>query len=301
MSALPHAEMPDPQTFLLPSRAYIFSMRDQNLPLREEALADAKDHYEECAQQGGYLEHLALVALIGEALQIIEDLGAFANSLLAAPSGTAFFAALTNYNPRTINNFYAGLPKRPDDDFSQLLGFRLGNIRLEDAFVFKPELTEADLAALDEAHRATATLVRHHMTTLGKEWERYRRFHHAFKHGLLVANPADVELVENRTNRIDGIVVWMRKRSTAQGFGQIEPPYSESAEYIAGVGRLALDVVRYLVDSRVNVFDLVDLRADGTWSPKPLDHPPWLWWFNKNDLAEQTRAQLSRRFGIVFR
>lgn len=290
MSALPHADMPDPQTFLLPSRAYILSMRDQNLPLREAALADAEEHYEDCARGGGYLEHLALVALIGEALQIMEDLGAFANSLLAAPGGTAFFAALTNYNPRTINNFYASLKKRPDNDFLQLLGFRLGDIRLEDAFVFEPELTDEEFAALDEAHRATARLVRRHLTTLGGEWEGYRRFHHAFKHGFLVANPADVELVEDRGRRIDGIVVWMRKRSAAHGFGQIEPPYKDSADYIARLGRLALDVLRYLVDTRVNVFDLVDLRADGSWSPRPPEHPPWLWWFNKNDLGEQNES-----------
>jgi hypothetical protein len=300
MSTQAEVTMPDPQTFLLPSRAYVLSMRDQNVPMREAALADALEHFEECAAEGGYVEQLALVALIGEALQIVEDLGALASSLLKAPAGTAFFAALTNYNRRTVNNFYAGLHKRPDDDFLRLLGFRLGEQRLEDAFVFDPPLNDNDLAALDEAHIATARLVRRHLTTLAAEWERYRRFHHAFKHGFLVANPEDVELVENRSERIDGIVVWRRFRPGAEGFGQIEPPYAETADYVARRGRLALDVLRYLVDTRVNVFELADFRADGTWTLKPMRQTPWLWWFDKNDVAETTLTHLSKRFGVAF-
>jgi hypothetical protein len=78
--------MPDSQTVLLPSRAYFLSMRDQNTPLREIALADAIDNYSESARVGGYGEHLALVALIGEALQIVEDVGALSSSLLDCPA-----------------------------------------------------------------------------------------------------------------------------------------------------------------------------------------------------------------------
>jgi hypothetical protein len=168
-------EMPDPQTFLLPSRAYFLSMRDQNVPLREIALADAVERYAECARDSEYVQHLALVALIGEAVQIVEDVGALASSLLDAPLGTAFFAALTNYNPRTVNNFYASLRKRPDSDFMRLLGFHMGEHRLEDAFIFRPALSKGDLAALDEAHRATTRLVRQHLETIAIDWSRCRR------------------------------------------------------------------------------------------------------------------------------
>jgi len=291
--------MPDPQTFLLPSRAFILSQRDQNLPLRRAALADAEAHYADI-EKGGYLEHLALVALIGETLQIVEDLGALANSFFAAPQGTAFFAALTNYNSRAINNFYSSLKKRPLEDFLQLLGFRIGGVRLEDALVFEPSLTAAVLTALEEVHLATATLVRTHMVNLANDWDRYRRFHHAFKHGLIVVNPEDVSMVENRQTKIDGVCVWMRKRDFAYGFGQIEPPYEETMLYVVGMGRVALDVLTYLVDFRVNFFDLVDLRGDGSWSLRPMQRVPWLWWFDKKDVSQESRRVITERFGIEF-
>jgi hypothetical protein len=43
--------MPDAQTFLLPSRAYLLSMRDQNLPLRRAALDDAEVLPRDAARQ----------------------------------------------------------------------------------------------------------------------------------------------------------------------------------------------------------------------------------------------------------
>jgi hypothetical protein len=243
------------------------------------------------------MEYLALVALIGEALQIVEGLGALANSFFTAPEGTAFFVALTNYNARAINNFYSALKNRPIDDFLQLLAFRLGPVRLEDLMVFDPPLQAEEIAALDEAHLATATLVRKHMLNLAADWEQYRRFHHAYKHGLIVVNLEDVSLVEDRSERIDGICVWMRRQD---GFGHIEPPYLDAAEYATAIGTIALDVLSYLVDLRLNVLELVELKRDGSWAAKPIRHSPWLWWFDKHDMSEQPREVILRRFGTAF-
>jgi hypothetical protein len=173
-------------------------------------------------------------------------------------------------------------------------------MRLEDALIFTPALTDADHAALDEAHLATASLVRKHMVALSKEWERYRRFHHAFKHGLLVVNPDDVALVEDRGDVVEALVVWMRRKASAHGYGQLEPPYDETANRVVGIGELAIDLISYLVDSRISVFDLIDLKADGSWTPKPFRRAPWLWWFDKNDLKASTRAHISERFGFEF-
>jgi hypothetical protein len=132
---------------------------------------------------------IALVALVGETPQVLEDLAAFADSFYTSPEGTAFFAALTNYNVHRANNFYAGTTKRPPDSFLDLLGLRRGTVRLEDAFVVNPPFTVPELAAIDEAHQATAKLVAKHLVNLAEEWRKYRPFANAYKHGLLVANP----------------------------------------------------------------------------------------------------------------
>ena len=107
-------------------------------------------------------------------------------------------------------------------------------------------------------------------------------------------------MVENRQTKIDGVCVWMRKRDFAYGFGQIEPPYEETMLYVVGMGRVALDVLTYLVDFRVNFFDLVDLRGDGSWSLRPMQRVPWLWWFDKKDVSQESRRVITERFGIEF-
>jgi hypothetical protein len=42
------------------------------------------------------------------------------------------------------------------------------------------------------------------------------------------------------------------------------------------------------------------LRADGTWTPRPLKTTPWQWWFDKNDVSESSRALLSARLNMTF-
>jgi hypothetical protein len=301
MSVLLSIPMPDPQTFLLPARAYLLSMRDQNLPLRRVALDDAAAHYRE-TPTGGHPQQIALVALVGEALQILEDLAAFADSFFSAPQGTAFFAALTNYDVHKANNFYAQIKKRPLDYYLELLGIRRGPLRLEDAFVIEPPFSDDERAAIEEAHAATARLVQKHLVNLAAEWPKLRPFSNAYKHGLLVANPEDVTLVEDDddTATIEGIVVWQRRRPGAEAYGHIPPPYDEMADYVVAAANIALDVLEHLVDSRVRILELVELRADGAWTPQPLAGTPWRWWFSKHDVSERSRELLSKRFNTRF-
>lgn len=299
----PTRAMPDAQTFLLPSRAYLLSMRDQNVPLRRAALEDAHNACHAAPQRTGHerqIARIALVALIGDTLQTLEDLAAYADSFHTAPEGTAFFAALTNYNVHRANNFYARIKKRPLEYFLDLLAFRRGDLRLEDAFIVEPPFTLDERSAIDDAHAATATLVSKHLTNLAEDWQKLRPFANAYKHGLLVANPEDVALLDDSGNEVEGIVVWMRRRPGAEGYGHIPPPYGEMADYVAALCATALDVLEHLIDSRLRMFDLLDIQPDGSWSPRPLKTMPWQWWFNRNDVSEQARELLSARFHMTF-
>lgn len=33
------------------------------------------------------------------------------------------------------------------------------------------------------------------------------------------------------------------------------------------------------------MFELIDLRADGKWTPTPLKTTSWQWWFDKNEVS----------------
>src|SRR5436190_54532 len=158
----PAVPMPDAQTFLLPARAYLLSMRDQNLPLRRVALDDALTAYHDTPQTTEHERQIARIAL-----------------------------------------------------------------------VVTPPLTVPELAAIDEAHQATAKLVAKHLVNLAEEWRKYRPFANAYKHGLLVANPEDVTLLDDAGAEVDGIVVWQRRRTGAEGYGHISPPFDEMADYLA--------------------------------------------------------------------
>jgi hypothetical protein len=109
-----------------------------------------------------------------------------------------------------------------------------------------------------------------------------------------------VTLIDDSGDEVDGIVVWMRRRAAALGYGHIPPPYNDMAHYLVAAGRTALDVLDHLVDSRLRIFELVDLRADGSSTLKPLKTTPWQWWFDKHDVSERSRELLSARFKIAF-
>jgi hypothetical protein len=300
MSTPPQIPMPDAQTFLLPSRAYLMSLRDQNLPLRRVALADAESYFHEIAGRDTHETQLAVVAVIGEALQILEDVAALAGSFWESPEGTAFFATAASYSTRAVNNFYSRLKKRQLDEILHLLGMRYAGLRIENAFFIDPPYSEEERGAIDEAHTATAKLVRAHLLRLANDWERYRRFFHAYKHGLLVVNPNDGGLIDDRATPVEGIIVWQRRQPGATGSGTIEPPYEDTVRYVGEVGRLALDILDQLTQSRLRIFDLMDLKADGTWTTRPLTTTPWLWWFRRGDVSERSLELLSTRFGMSF-
>jgi hypothetical protein len=62
-------------TVMLPNLAYLRSARDQTLPARKLALSDATGHFTEAEASGdAHWCDLALLGVIGEAMQILEDL-----------------------------------------------------------------------------------------------------------------------------------------------------------------------------------------------------------------------------------
>lgn len=105
MSADSDLSLPDSQSILLPARAYLLSLRDQNLPLRRVALEDAEEHFASVDGTDLHKTQLATVAVIGEALQVLEDVAALGQALLTSPLGLPFYVSATSYSPRSVNNW----------------------------------------------------------------------------------------------------------------------------------------------------------------------------------------------------
>lgn len=292
--------VPDMGMFVLPGRAYLRSIVDQNLPMRRAALSDARAHFDS-VEGTAFERRLALIGVIGDALQLVEDVAALGNSFFHSPPGIAFFAVAATYEPNEINRFYDGLHKRPLQDFVRLAALGIGEDWIHDHFVLQPPLTPDEHDAVCRAHRATAELLRRHLLHLRDQWRQFRSYFHAFKHGLVVGDPRDVTVVEaDQVTEVDQVVVWRRKRDVPSGAAAIEPPFEPIADYVEQAARLAAELLEHLSAQRLRLFDHVEIEADGSWRPRRAQTLPWIWWFNERDLEEGDRELLEARFGLAF-
>jgi hypothetical protein len=292
--------MPDTAMFVLPGRAYLRSIIEQNLPMRRSALADARGQFDSVAGTG-FEKRLALVGLIGDALQLVEDVAALGNSFFNSPPGIGFFAVAATYEPNAINRFYDGLHKRPLQDFVRLAGLGIGDDWIHDHFVFEPPLTTGEQAAARRAHEATAKLLQGQLLHLRDQWWQFRSYFHAFKHGMLVGDPRDVTVVEaDQVKEIDQIVVWRRKRDVPSGASAIEPPFEPVADHLEQAAGLAAELVEHLSTQRLRLFDHIEIEPDGSWHPRPAQRLPWIWWLHDRDLESGDKAVLEARFGVAF-
>ncbi len=292
--------LPDMGMFILPGRAYLRSIVEQNLPMRRAAVADARSHFDS-VEGTGFEKRLAVVGLIGDALQLVEDVAALGNSFFNSPPGIGFFAVAATYEPNAISRFYDGLHKRPLQDFVRLAALGIGDDWIHDHFVLMPPLTTDEDAAVRGAHEATAKLLRGHLLHLRDQWRQFRSCFHAFKHGMLVGDPRDVTVVEaDRVTEIDQIVVWRRKRDVPSGAAAIEPPFEPLADYVEQAAGLAAELVEHLSVQRLRLFDHVEIKADGSWRPRRAQTLPWIWWLHARDLEEGDKELLEARFGVAF-
>jgi hypothetical protein len=293
-------DFPDMQTFVLPSRAYLKSFQEQTVPARRAALEDSRARFDSTPGEG-HDAQLGLLSVIGDALQVVEDVGVMANALTTGYEGLSFYVMATVYESSHVNNFYSQLHRRDSDYFLRLAALRLGGRSIHEGLEFNPPLTADDDAAIAAAEDATARLLAHNLGHLAKAWETYRQFFHAYKHGALIANPEDVQLMRDRAEVVARTAVWRRHREQPEVGANFSLPLAELAEHATDVGELALDVANYIADTRSVVFTWMRFTDDGRIEhPGPIHTVPWNFWLRSGDIDEDVLAHLEGRFGIVF-
>jgi hypothetical protein len=298
----PERDMPSAKEFLLPQRAYLLSYRNQALPARRVALDDSRACFDAVTDiDSRHTAQLRLLGLIGDAMQVVEDVGTIASAMMIGIPGLPFYVAATVYRSSDVNNFFAGIHKRDVAYFMRLCGYRFEGFQMRDFFAFEPAFTEAELGAFAAAEQATAKLVAEHLASLAREWEHYRRFFHAYKHGALVANPEDMQLVEEDDGETDlgGLIILRRKARQADIGSHSLTPLEEIGGHVDRVGRLALDMAQFIVDTRLGVFDGIDFGEDGSVSTKPLRVSPWQFWMRRADVGDENLRHLAGRNIVV--
>jgi len=120
----------------------------------------------------------------------------------------------------------------------------------------------------------------------------------AFKHGALVANPQDVTLMRDRHDVISRMGVWARRTKRVDWGGHHSVAHAAMAQHVLGVGGLALDVLDYLVATRLEIFDFLRIEDDGTVTPLPINAIPWQFWMRPSDVGEANLHRLRERLGV---
>lgn len=128
--------MPDARTFILPQRAYLLSLRDAAIPARRLALEDAHAAVDELDDDVD--RRVAVLGVLGEALQAVEDVAIVASATKAGLPGLPFYVAATAYDPSLAEKFFDKLHKRDEDWFLALAAQRLGGRYVHEGFAFRP-------------------------------------------------------------------------------------------------------------------------------------------------------------------
>jgi hypothetical protein len=308
VSAAEH--LPDRYSTLLPSRAYLLSWKSQTLPARHAALGDAASRFDRAAREATTSEDLrdmALLGVIGEALQPIEDVAYIGTAYESPLAGMAHYVTGTVYSATVPTTFYQSLRKGtawPDSRLKVLAGLWVRNPAMGtehswiDVFESASRLSGPQRAAIAAAEDATVRLLRPHLESMAWAWERFSRYFHAFKHGGLFMSRQDFSLLDDEGHpRSPSIAVW-RKDPEGKGHGDTTLTPSQVADQVLRAGNIALDVADYLVDSRLRSIETLDFADDGTVS-EIGSVPEFSFWLHRQQIDPKHFGALAT-LGVQF-
>jgi hypothetical protein len=305
MSELHADEWPSVEKVMLPSRAFLLSWRDQTLPTRIAAIEDAADLFAETVADGpSGRTDMALLGLIAEAMQPLEDFAYLATAWTEPFGNLAFYVKATVYSGWTPSSFWQRIHKRDADYFDALAGYSGTNPAtgaIEDVMEnlgVLSLLTEDVQQALARARTATQSRLRRILGVLASDWAQFGDYFYAYKHGGLTVNRDDVawvgdgvnELTPTTPRRIASLAAWHRGGKQMDGGGEFGLSPSEIANTVEGTGRLAIDLCDAFVESRLAVFDAVEFGSEATIVALRPAQLPWTVWLREADLPPETWA-----------
>lgn len=301
--------LPSLPRIVLPSRAFLLSWRDQNLPARHVALEDAVEHYAQCAAgEDAALRDMALLGLIADAMQGLEDFATLASAWDSPRTGLAHYLRATQWTRFGPNNFWQEAPNWDDARLDALAGHAFRDPATGDAVPVFEALSEIDgwsadaHRSLDAARDATRARLRRLLRVLADDWKQFSPYFVAFKHGGLTLSRADLVAVADHVTEITpgtpteavSIAVWRRSLKRDDIAGDITNEPDAIAHAAAGSGRLALDLVDAFLDSRSALFDGVEFSDDGEVLGLLPMQIPWTVWLRRQDLDGEHWTRLGR-------
>jgi hypothetical protein len=290
---------------VLPSRAFLLSWIHQTLPVRTAALEDAVAHFWSLdAKASDGQRDMAVLAVIAEAMQPLEDLAYLATAWEQPFGGLANYIRATVFSKRTAALFWQRIHKRDDDYFDVVAGYSARDgatgetedllVALESHRTGKGPTPEQE-HALHEARLATRRRLRQLLGVLGADWEEFADYFYAYKHGGLTVHRPDVAWVEDDVDavteetprRSPSLAAWLRGGKAFEGRGEFGLSAPELVRTAAGTGRLAIDLIDAFVHSRLTLFDAIELDEKGDVVALGPIRLPWTIWLREADLPTE--------------
>ncbi len=294
---------------ILPSRAFFLSWRDQTIPARRAALADAMEGYShDETQRDLALRDMALLTVIGEALQPLEDLAYLARAWEEPLEGLANYVRATAYSRFLANNFWQEVGKWSDHRVKVFTGLAFADH--EDAHALDVLAEHGGLvrtfdaaieAALLTAVEATVARVRAQLSCLASAWHDFSPYFLAYKHGGLVVNRADTLFVDDEVEEWDeatprhepAVAVWAR-RVEDQVRAELRMTPDQIVDLVRKRAELVLALLERFVESRLFIFEALDLADDGTVLGLLPLQVPWTTWLSGDDLTRTEWSLIGR-------
>jgi hypothetical protein len=294
--------MPSLEKVILPSRAVLRSWRDQTLPARDAALEMSVELIDRLdADDDPGLRDMALLGVISDAMQPLEDLAYLATAWDAPFRGLAYYVRATTYSDRVPTNFWQGVGRWDDDRLDVLAGFAMRDPdsgKISDFLEltgFAGGLDPQALAILQKARVASRARLRAWLEDLEIAWSEFAMYFRAFKHGGLALHRADTTFLEEAddTPVSPSIAVWSRRGTGSEVAADTNPP-SDVVRYAARTGELGIEAIRRFLESRLALLESVVIAEDGTVvGLRELQHP-WSAWLLEADLTAEEWRKLGR-------
>lgn len=303
------SEWPSRLKVILPSRAFLLSWREQTLPTRKAALEDAARTFEALADSAASgTRDMAVLAVIAEAMQPLEDLAYLATAWDSPYGGLAKYVRATVYSARTPTSFWQGVHKREDEYFDVVAGFSArdassGTVRdTLEGLGAMTSITTEQIAALQDARHATRRRLRRLLTMMATDWRQFSVYFYAYKHGGLAANRDDVawvaddidQITPETPRRVPSVAVWHRGGKATEGSAAFKGSSADVVRNASGIGWIALDLVDAFIESRLSVFEAVVLDEAGSVQALRPMQLPWTIWLREADLPADTWKVLGR-------
>lgn len=288
----------------LPSRAFLQSWLDQTVPARRAAIEEAVELHEEALRNGDpTLADMALLGVVADAMQALEDLAYLGIAWDSPFDGIAQYVRATTYTPTTAQTFWQEIRRKWDDrQFEVFAGLSLrspedgGAVRTTDLPGPSTSWTPEDRTLFDDVAAATVAKLRRLLRELSDDWLLFQAYFQSFKHGGLAINRQDTYFVDDDVEHVDkqtprhhpSIGVWTRGGRKQELMADFASTPEQVVKMAAGAGRIALDMVEVFVEMRLWVFDAISIAPDGTilgWRSVQI---PFTAWLVEKDLPDAT-------------